>query len=74
MNDTGYFWFSQKALDWKKRKIPIGNNYSFHNYCVIDGKEMEYTAWSQKDDKGGCIHDDLIYLGYGEYSYSAPIS
>lgn len=58
MDNTGYFWFSEK----QKRILPKD---MVVNYCKINGKIFEYSEW--KNDTTKSNWEDAKFLGYGEY-------
>ena len=61
---NGYFWWSSKLEDISKRHNPPKKH---KNFCIIDGKELEYNLWTQSKDHSA-KWDDLKYLGCGKYS------
>lgn len=67
MKNDGFFWFSGEMYETIIRLNAYNGVGDYPNFCCINGKLVQYTAWSHSCVDSGTKWDDIQYLGYGYY-------
>jgi hypothetical protein len=70
--EVWHFWKSAQCRQNKLESCNLNNEEYFHNFALIDGKEVMYDIASSTE-KHGCEWPDTVYLGKGYYSRSERV-